>query len=182
MAPIRVISDGFIVVELSSITGLLVISICRESFEQLLQIDGKVRTEIINHIHTKQTEAKKERDGSYDKLAKKIMGILITSTTNGNLSKEKSSNIYNILNSDDVRPWENDLKEIILNYKNNNDIDELAKKIIGIGKHIEITNKPVIEDNSTTIKPSDMTLIGAMFITDEITIKNKSNIMKSHMS
>ena len=153
----------------------------RESFEQLLQIDGKVRTEIINHIHTKQTEAKKERDGSYDKLAKKIMGILITSTTNGNISKEKSSNMYNILNSDDVRPWENDLKEIVLNYKNNNDINELAKKIIGIGKHIEITTKPVIEDNSTTIKPSDMTLIGAMFITDEITIKNKSNIMKSHM-
>ncbi len=140
----------------------------QESFEMLLDIDRKARDaidrkndQIIQYV--KESVGKKRQQ--YDKDVSKIKKIIIDATINGHITKDDGREVTNIIKSEYVRAWQDDIREYLLDYDRTQDIDSLVSSIKKMSEFIGLQEKTEPIKIKEDIQRAELKLIGAMFIT-----------------
>ena len=143
----------------------------RESFEQLLRIDQKAR-QAIREKNDKVFEyvkaIKSDKKGQYNKHVANITKIMLDSAKKGIITPQDGGTIRRIIKTPNMRPWEDDIKDMVAEYDRNNDVGALVARIKRKGDQIGFKEESAQVDQVDDSQASDLKLVGAMFITGEI--------------
>lgn len=150
-----------------------------ESFKELVRIDEKARAAIRDSDDVIRQQVQSVRNTSYDKIQNEITEIIMDAVNGGELDTEKTGAIEDVLNARDLRAWESDLKEMILQYREDRNIDLLVKRLGTIGRNIGVGRKP--KDQETEIDYSEMKLVGAIFITPPTDVEESQAKLTDHI-
>ena len=144
----------------------------QESFEMLLDIDQKARvaikernSEVLSDVRNSQKDMKKQ----YDKNISKIYAIVPLAVKGGYVSKDDGKLVISIIESKYLRSWEDNIRDLLVDYDRSNEVKSLITGIKTLGEYIGLKDKtePVtVTDDDSNI---DLKLVGAMFILDEKT-------------
>ena len=143
-----------------------------ESFELLLKIDEKARKaikekndkvtlDVKNLISTKR----QKHDQNVDDISKIVMNAIM----DGEIIKDEGREVRNIIESEYLRQWPDDLNSLLLEYQRSQEITSLIAGIKNMGKLIGIQEKTKsikAKEEGQRLEP-ELKLVGAMFITPE---------------
>ena len=142
----------------------------RESFEHLLKIDGKARgaireknDKVLEYVKAIRSDKKK----LYEKNVTAINQVVTEGVIHGGISREDGKSVMKIIKSANLKPWEDEIKDMLAEYRRSKDTGALVAGIKRKGEQIgfDETPKPTspVEENQEL----DLRLVGAMFITGE---------------
>lgn len=138
----------------------------QESFRQLLSIDAKAREAVLTKISDPLGGAEMHGARSFDihtKNTNDMTEILIQDSEA--ISEETAGAVLRILESDDIRAYDDDIKNLISEYRRTNDMTALVDGMQHIGKQLGV--KETAAQNKTALSSQDLVLVGAMFVTGD---------------
>ncbi len=138
----------------------------QESFYQLLHIDGKAREAVLKKINDPVGDTvtrQGRRPDNHVKNVEDITEIMTEVVSCGQVSEEAAEKILQIIGSQDIRAWDDDIKNLVSEYRQEGKIEVLLDSIQNIGKRLGTEARPV-ESDTGRADPS-LRLIGAMFVT-----------------
>lgn len=140
----------------------------RSSFMELLEID-KVATDTIKswqkEVNSYRAQNNKRRKTAYEHNLIHLKDVLKQAVKNGMIDGDRAGQIMNSARSD-LRVWQEELKSILENYDQDNDLDgmiDAIESIMGRTEHEEIE---LPDDGNPISKQSELKLIGAMFLSE----------------
>lgn len=136
------------------------------SFTELVRIDEIARRAVIerNAKDHKTAAGLGQSPSSHRKNVEKVQKILMDAMEAGKISEESVSGIYNTIALPKASPWEGRIKDCLADYDIKKDVEHLVSELKGI-RGLGL----VKDDASMTtdiVEDSELTLVGAMFITD----------------
>ncbi len=144
----------------------------QESFELLLGIDQKARVaikknneDILSYVKKPDNTKRQKHDRNIDTISNMVMGAILR----GEIPKDEGKEAINIIKSEFVRSWEEDISSLLLEHQRSQEISSLLEGIKKLGQWIGIQEKtePIkIKEEVQRLEP-DLKLVGAMFITPE---------------
>lgn len=140
-----------------------------KSFEMLLEFDRAARGIIKKRLESNALFAVDEMDKrhtAYNKIIKEIKSKITNSIRMGKITKEQGRESYDIIKSNELRPWESRLKEIYNEYAD--DIVGMLEQLNNLGKTIGIFEGLGQDEDYAPVTPdvADLKLVGAMFLSD----------------
>ena len=144
----------------------------QESFELLLKIDKKARKAIKEKNDKVLSYVKNlgnTKRQKHDKNVEEVHDIIMDSVLGGEITKDEGKKITEIINSEYLRQWPDDLNSLLLEYQRSQEITSLITGIKNMDKLIGIQEKtqPVkTKEEGQRLEP-ELKLVGAMFITPE---------------
>ena len=148
----------------------------KESFLELLRLDDLSRAAIEDRKNTIAADIRHdeaETASSYSRIKEHIRDIVTQATVNGEMKTERAQNVMEVLESSIAKPYYKQMQQAHAAYtgQNNQNIDELVKSIEMIGGMIS----PQKEERENDDKDAEMTLVGAMFITENGFVLNPAD-------
>ena len=144
----------------------------QESFELLLKIDKKARKAIKEKNDKVLSYVKNlgnTKRQKHDKNVEEVHDIIMDSVLGGEITKDEGKEITEIINSEYLRQWPDDLNSLFLEYQRSQEITSLIAGIKKLDQLIGIQEKtqPVkAKEEGQRLEP-ELKLVGAMFITPE---------------
>ncbi len=140
----------------------------QESFEMLLQIDQKARNVIRERndlVAKHEMHFEQDKLPRYEKTLRSVKQAVMTGVMEGRIADDEGNDLLSILKSSYIRPWEDEIADLLTEHERTRDMDILSNRIKKIGEriHIEEKPKPIPEEKIE----SKLRLIGAMFITGD---------------
>ena len=136
----------------------------KESFKLLLSIDPTARKAIFKKINDPITDTMQGgRQDTHTKNVADIEKIVIDEVEN--IPEKSAEEILRIMESDDTRAWDDNIKDLVSEYRQSGDARALVEGVRNIGRRIGIAKK-LPQDNVSIGKPV-LRLIGAIFVTDD---------------
>ena len=137
-----------------------------KSFEHLLYIDGTARKAIFQKRESDTNTANLLRQTSnrHTKNMDRIMTIIADASAS--ISDEQGNEVFRVLDSPDLRAWEDNVANMLRDYDKSCNVSVLADEIAKMGKKIGIQENESVQDLEDPIV-SNLKLVGAMFITDD---------------
>ena len=141
----------------------------RESFEELLRIDGEARAAIANRDRDGRKKVadlqKRRREGDLN--ASRLQDALVAAAANEGLSQEDADTAYGLLESDRFRAWPGKMRELLDTYNVDRDAERLARNVqkfadsiyVGDGNREGSDAGDAGENENASLR-----LVGAMFI------------------
>ena len=144
----------------------------QESFQLLLRIDQKARKAIkekndtvLSYVRELYNTKRQKHDKNVDEATKIIMDNILQ----GEIIKDKGKKVIEIIKSEYIRSWSDDLNSLLLDYRRSKEISTLITGIEKLDKWIGLQEKsePIKQrEEQQRIEPN-LKLIGAIFITPE---------------
>lgn len=136
------------------------------SFEKLVSVDVLARDTIEKFRTIKMDtdvllQLEEKYSTKFSKDVDNITDIIITAYSNGLIEEAKGESILEILKAPDLKSWQKEISNIISNYNNSTNLDELISGIYSISEQTGITAPTVEDDEMINAK---LVLVGAMFI------------------
>ena len=103
------------------------------------------------------------RPDNHAKNVEDITEIMTEVVSCGQVSEEAAEQILQIIGSQDIRAWDDDIKNLVSGYREDGEIGALMDSIKNIGKRLGTEARPTRSDTARA-DPS-LRLIGAMFVT-----------------
>ena len=138
----------------------------QESFHQLLRIDGKAREAVLKKINDPVGDMVTQRGRRPDNHARNvedITEIMTEGVSGGKISEEVAEQVLQIIESQDIRAWDDDIKNMVSEYRQDGNVVELMEGIKNIGERLGAEAQPA-QSSAARADPA-LTLIGAMFVT-----------------
>lgn len=145
----------------------------KESFDMLLKADHEARNVIIEKFERSRSIVEPIRnqdraDTKYRNTVDEIKHILITEMSNGSIPRDAANDLLSILKSPSLIAWTSRVEQIIMEYSTKKDVNAFVSKMNGLGSIMR--TKSDIAGSDMTVKPSDLKLVGAVFITEEVLV------------
>ena len=141
----------------------------RESFKELLRIDGKARAAIVERDRDGRKKVadlqKRRKEG--DHVASKLQDVLVSSATQGRLTSKDANFMYGLLESDQFKAWPNKLRDLLKGYNDDGDTERLVQNMQKLADDIYVTDRDSVTSVTKGMdekKVDDLRLVGAMFI------------------
>ena len=142
----------------------------RESFEHLLKIDRKAREairekndQVLEYVKAIRSDKRKQ----YEKNVTAINQIVTDGVIRGSIARQDGRLARKIIKSANLRPWEDEIKDMLAEYRRSNDAVALVAGIKRKGDQIGFEETPRPPSPTDDNKEPELKLVGAMFITGE---------------
>ena len=142
----------------------------RESFSQLLKIDGLARKAIReknNSILLSVERSKHGRKQKHERNVRTINKILVDGIRNGQVSREAAQAALKLARSRSIRPWEEDIGRLLAEHGTGSDPAALVDAITKKGRFLGYIEEKAPDENPEAKPESELRLVGAMFIAGE---------------
>ena len=140
----------------------------RESFEELLRIDGECRVAIAvrDRDGRKKVAELQRRPREGDLVASRLQDALINAVDNERLSQYDASAAYSLLESKQFRAWTYEMRELLQAYEVDGDAEHLARDVQRLADRIHIEDEDIgsSDTGADESKSTSLRLVGAMFI------------------
>lgn len=139
----------------------------RESFELLLAIDRKARQAIREKNdqvleYVKELKGKKKR--RHELNIGNVVGIMLKLVGSGKVAEDDGREIVEIVKSEHIQPWEDDIGDLLADYNRTQEADGLITGLKQLRDYIGLQEKTAPIKIQEDVQISELKLIGAMFI------------------
>ncbi len=131
-----------------------------EIFREIGNKDRDAREFIIRHINAPIDKSRGKGIGS--NVQYEIKNHIVNAFNNGLLGEEVAD-IFAILSNANLGPWDDELSDILKDYKRNDDINSLITALEKLFKRYDIK---ISKRKPKELKINDLQLVGCMFITN----------------
>ncbi len=132
----------------------------RIRLDDLALLDEIAREFIIRHINAPIDKSRGKGIGS--NVQYEIKNHIVNAFNNGLLGEEVAD-IFAILSNANLGPWDDELSDILKDYKRNDDINSLITALEKLFKRYDIK---ISKRKPKELKINDLQLVGCMFITN----------------
>ncbi len=144
----------------------------QKSFELLLKIDKKAREAIKKKNDTVSLDAKNSNSTKrqkHDRNVDAVCKVVLDAILEGKIIKDEGKETINIIQSEYLRQWPDDLNSLLSEYQRSQDMTSLITGIKKLGGFIGIQEEttPVKAREEGQRQEPELKLVGAMFITPE---------------
>jgi hypothetical protein len=133
-----------------------------EAFRLFKEIDALAREELISIINSPLDARNAQKMGS--KHQRELRGVILAALTVGKISSKDASDIYAILNRQNLVAWEDEFFEIHQDYRIHQDAGLLLSSIRSLFIRYKIDSSRHEKRRSTKLNPRDLIVVGYEFL------------------
>ena len=134
-----------------------------EAFRLFKGIDAKAREELISIINSPLDAKNAQKTGS--KHQRELRGMILAALSAGRISREDASEIYAILNRQNLVAWEDEFFEFYQDYRIHQDAKVLLASIRALFMRYKIDSSRHEKRRCIKLNPQDLTVVGYEFLT-----------------
>lgn len=133
-----------------------------EAFRLFKEIDGKARDELISIINSPLDAKNAQRTGS--KHQRELKGMILAALGAGNISQKDASDIYAIMNRQNLVAWEDEFLEFHQDYRIHQDAGVLLASLKTLFQRYKIEKSRHETRRCKKLNPRDLVVIGYEFL------------------
>lgn len=133
-----------------------------EAFRLFKEIDGKARDELISIINSPLDAKNAQRTGS--KHQRELKGLILAALGAGKISQKDASDIYAILNRQNLVAWEDEFLEFHQDYRIHQDAGVLLASLKTLFQRYKIEKSRHETRRCKKLNPRDLVVIGYEFL------------------
>lgn len=133
-----------------------------EAFRLFKEIDGKARDELISIINSPLDAKNAQRTGY--KHQRELKGMILAALSAGNISQKDASDIYAIMNRQNLVAWEDEFLEFHQDFKIHQDAGVLLSSIRSLFQRYKINSSGHEKKRYAKLNPKDLIVIGYEFL------------------
>ena len=133
-----------------------------EAFRRFKEIDGRARDELISIINSPLDAKNAQRTGS--KNQREIKGLILTALGQGKISRNEASDIYAIMNRQNLVAWEDEFLELHQDYRIHQNAGALLSSLRSLFRRYKIDSSRHEKKRCKKLNPRDLTVIGYEFL------------------
>ena len=133
-----------------------------EAFRLFKEIDAKAREELISIINSPLDAKNAQKTGS--KHQRELRGMILAALTAGRISREDASDIYAILNRQNLVAWEDEFLEFHQAYRVRQDASVLLSSLRALFQTYKINSSRHEKRRCIKLNPRDLVVVGYEFL------------------
>jgi superfamily II DNA/RNA helicase len=133
-----------------------------EAFRLFKEIDAKAREELISIINSPLDAKNAQKTGS--KHQRELRGMILAALTAGKISREDASDIYAILNRQNLVAWEDEFLEFHQDYRIHQDASVLLSSLRALFQTYKINSSRHEKRRCIKLNPRDLVIVGYEFL------------------
>ena len=133
-----------------------------EAFRLFKEIDAKAREELISIINSPLDAKNAQKTGS--KHQRELRGMILAALTAGKISREDASDIYAILNRQNLVAWEDEFLEFHQAYRVHQDASVLLSSLRALFQTYKINSSRHEKRRCIKLNPRDLVIVGYEFL------------------
>ena len=134
-----------------------------EGFRQFQSLDTDAREEVLKSVNSPLDAKMAQRIKS--RYQRELAQTILDVYTAGKLSKDQALHVYQILNKESLMAWEDDFSEILEDFKRTQNADGMVSSLDQLFHRFRIELRTL--ERPKALAPSDMEVVGYMFLTKE---------------
>ena len=133
-----------------------------EAFRLFKEIDAKARDELISIINSPLDAKNAQKTGS--KHQRELRGMILAALSAGKISRKDASDIYAILNRQNLVAWEDEFLEFHQDYRIHQDAGVLLSSLRSLFQRYKINSSRHEKRRCIKLNPRDLVVVGYEFI------------------
>jgi len=133
-----------------------------EAFRLFKEIDRRARDELISIINSPLDAKSAQRTGS--KHQREIRGLILAALGQGKISRNEASDIYAIMNRQNLVAWEDEFLEFHQDYRIHQNAGALLSSLRSLFRRYKIDSSRHEKKRSRKLDPRDLMVIGYEFL------------------
>lgn len=133
-----------------------------EAFRLFKEIDRRARDELISIINSPLDAKSAQRIGS--KHQREIRGLILAALSQGSISRNEASDIYAIMNRQNLVAWEDEFMEFHQDYRIHQNAGALLSSLRSLFRRYKIDSSRHEKKRVKKLDPRDLTVIGYEFL------------------
>lgn len=136
-----------------------------EAFRMFKNIDWKARDELVSIVNSPIDAKSAQRMGS--KHQREIRGLILAALSEGKISRDESSDIYAIMNRQNLVAWEDEFLQFHQDYRIHENAAALLSSIRSLFRRYKIDKSRHEKKRAPKLNPRDLIVIGYEFLNPE---------------
>ncbi|VVB72961.1 putative ATP-dependent RNA helicase [uncultured archaeon] len=134
-----------------------------EAFRQFKEIDTRARSDLISRINSPWDARNAQKTGS--KHQRDLRGLILAALSSGKISREDASDIYSILNRQNLVAWKDEFLEMHQDYRVHQDASALLSSLSILFLKYKIDSSRHEKKRGIKLNPLDLVVVGYEFLT-----------------